>query len=130
MSLAGGDRVPRYLSCSVVGRFGSPWATHDGVPYLDVPGCAAADDAGAPGDTHVSREGDGMPYIKIVYKGAAPTTTYMQWAPVVAAGLRRIVGEALEEPGVASVELTDDAGSRVLVAEKPRDLLALECGGC
>lgn len=67
-----------------------------------------------------------MPYVKIVYEGAAPTMTYMQWAPVVAAGLRRIVGEALEEPGVASVELTDDAGSRVLVAEKPRDLLASE----
>ncbi|KPM51325.1 hypothetical protein ACG83_34880 [Frankia sp. R43] len=34
-------------------------------------------------------------------------------------GLEKIVTEAMSEPGVRSVELQDDAGSRIIAREKP-----------
>ncbi|WP_133057160.1 hypothetical protein [Frankia sp. KB5] len=67
-----------------------------------------------------------MPYVKCTREGAPPTVTYLEWPYVVAAGLESLVSEALSEPDVLSVELLDDARSRVLFAEKPRATLTPE----
>ncbi|SBW20796.1 hypothetical protein [Protofrankia symbiont of Coriaria ruscifolia] len=64
-----------------------------------------------------------MPYVKCTREGAPLTVTYLGWPYVVAAGLEPLAAEALSEPGVLSVELLDDARSRIPYTERPRALV-------
>ena len=67
-----------------------------------------------------------MPYIVTSRVGAAPTTVYLPWPQVLDTGIRELAAEALTEPGVSSVELTDDCRSRVLLVERERAGLAVQ----
>ncbi|EFC86478.1 hypothetical protein [Parafrankia sp. EUN1f] len=61
-----------------------------------------------------------MPYVR-VSRGSEgrPEITFLAWPQVMAMGIEKLVAEAISEPGVRSVELTDDAGSRIMTREKP-----------
>lgn len=59
-----------------------------------------------------------MPYVRVTRESGVPDTTYLTWPHVVAAGPQQIVRDALTEPGVTSVELADDARSRILFQDK------------
>lgn len=63
-------------------------------------------------------KGATMPYVKVTRREGPPDTIYLTWPHVVSAGLRQVVKEAMQEPGVTSVELMDDARSRIFVEEK------------
>lgn len=67
-----------------------------------------------------------MPYVKCTREGEPLTVTYLEWPHVVAAGLEPLAAQALSEPGVLSVELLDDARSRILYTEWPRATVAPE----
>lgn len=66
-----------------------------------------------------------MPYVKVNRAGAESASVYIPWPQALETGLRQMVRDALSEPGVQSVELTDDCRSRILWEEKdPEDLAA------
>ncbi|CAI7981142.1 conserved hypothetical protein [Frankia sp. Hr75.2] len=54
------------------------------------------------------------------------STVFIDWPQAIETGLQKLAREALAEPGVATVELLDDARSRILWEEKNPAVLADE----
>lgn len=67
-----------------------------------------------------------MPYVRASRNGVVASTVFIDWPQALDTGLRQLAREALSEPCVSSVELTDDGRARILWEEKDPDDLAAE----